>query len=173
MKKNILSAFFLSVISSVCFANNNQFEPNLDTPRSYSIEIQDFNHKTLYTTNINNISKTVQEKQINVTYVDNCLKNKGVVEATQAFAKTGFKISINEVENLGPSLIINMSQIVSKQKINLGDCFIEEVIIGSATITQNLPFISFEYKFHLNDGKGKDFNEFYYLKINGSKLKNN
>lgn len=173
MKIFLLSAFSFLMINSVCFANTNEIDPDTKTPRDYSVEIQDSNHKIVYTANINNLSKTPQEQNRDVSFVDNCIKNNGIVESTKSSVRIGFKTFFVETDNTPTSLVINVNQIVSKQKINIGDCSIEDLSIGTSILTQSLPFLSYEYSFHLNDSKGKELPELYHLKIQSSKLLNN
>lgn len=162
----LLSGFFVNQSFS------QEIDPDLKKPVSFSVQIEDINHKLLYSGNLNNISKTPHEKIITEEYIDNCVKNKNVVESSKASVNTGFKVSFNANTEFPDHIIIDMSKIASKNKINTGECDIEEPVLAKATITQGLPFTYFEYKFHLKDNDGKEYPAMYFLKITTSKLKN-
>lgn len=170
MKKILLTAFSLVMMSSISYAT--EIDSEAKTPRTYFIEIKDLNHKVIYSTNLNNVTKKIQEKFIDVPFIDNCIMNNGIVEATKSSTQTGFKVSFLEDSDIATSLVINVSQISSKKKINTGECNIDELSLGKAIITQTLPFFNFEHKFHLKDSSGKNFPELYYLKVQGKKMTN-
>lgn len=170
MKKFFLTFCSCLLISSI--AHSQDIDPDLKKPMLYTVEIQDSNHQTLYSTNVNNISKESQSKSVDNYYIDNCIKEKGIVESTKSLIKTNYTISFGEVSGIANSLIINVSRLINKKHINTGECYIEEPVVGSATVQQGLPFLTFEYKFHLKDSSGKDFPELYYVKVSGSALKN-
>jgi len=170
MKKILLPIFSFLIISSISQAA--EIDPDLKKPMLYTVEIQDSNHQTLYSTNINNLSNKSQSQSVENTYIDNCIKNKGIIESSRSSIKTGYTISLNEESGVANSLVINFSKLVDKKKINTGECNIEEAVIGSAVINQGLPFFVFEYKFHLKDSSGKELPELYYIKASGSVLRN-
>lgn len=168
--KNVLlpicSLFFLN-----SFSYAGELDPDLLKPMIYSVEIQDSNHKPLFTANLNNISKKAQEQSIDNSYIDNCIKNKGIVESTKSSVKTGYNISFAEESNTATDLVIQVSKVVNKNKINTGECSIEDLSVGKVTLRQNLPFMVYEYKFHLVDSSGKELPDLYYIKASGKVLK--
>lgn len=170
MKKILLPVFSFLLISSMAQAAD--IDPDLKKPMLYTVEIQDSHHQTLYATNINNLSNKSQNQSVDNTYIDNCIKNKGIIESTKGSIKTGYTVSLGEDSGISNSLIVNVSKVVDKKKINTGECNIEEVVVGSAVINQGLPFFAFEYKFHLKDSSGKELPDLYYIKASGSVLRN-
>ena len=168
MNKILPSVLFLLLASG---AGAAEIEPDLHKPMLYTVEIQDAAHKVLYSTNTNNLSNKPHSTSVENSFIDNCIKNKGVVESTKSSVQTGFNVSFGETAGVASSLIVNISKLVDKKKINTGECDIEEAVIGSTTITQDLPFITFENKFHLKDKSGQELPEVYYLKVSGKKLK--
>lgn len=170
MKKILLPVFSCFLISSLAQAAD--IDPDLKKPMLYNVEIQDSNHQTLYSTNINNLSNKSQTQSVDNIYIDNCIKNKGIIESTKSSIKTGYSVSLGEESGVANALIVNVSKVVDKKKINTGECNIEEVVVGSAVVNQGLPFFVFEYKFHLKDSSGKELPELYYIKSSGSVLRN-
>lgn len=170
MKKFIVSALSLVVINSFSYAN--EIDPDLKKPMSYSVEVQDSGRHSIYSANLNNLSKKVQEQYVDSSYIDNCIKNGSIIESTKNSIKTGFKVYFLEQSNIATSLVVDMSKVVGKNKINTGECSIEELTVAKASLTQGLPFLDFEYKLHLKDTSGKELPELYYIKIKGSNLNN-
>lgn len=169
MKKILLS--IISVLSLSANVLAQDLDPDLQKPMLYTVEIQDSAHKLLFSTNTNNLSNKSQAKSVDNSFIDNCIKNKGIVESTKGSVQTGFNVSFGETSGVASSMVIHISKLVDKKQINTGECNIEEAIIGSTTITQDLPFITFENKFHLKDKSGQELPEVYYLKVSGKKLK--
>ena len=170
MKKFLVSALSLFVIHSFSYAN--EIDPDLKKPMSYSVEVQDSGRHTIYSANLNNLSKKVQEQYVDNSYIDNCIKNSSIVESTKNSVKTGFKVYFLEQSNIATSLVVDMSKVVGKNKINTGECSIEDLTVAKVSLNQGLPFLDFEYKFHLKDNSGKELSELYYLKIKGANLNN-
>ena len=162
----LLSGFLVNTSFS------QEINPDLKKPVSFSVQVEDAKHKVLYSGSINNVSKNPSEKIILEEYVDNCVKNKSVIENSKSTIKSGFNLSLNTNTEFPDHIILTMSKMVSKKKIDTGECYIEEPVLATATVNQGLPFAYFEYKFKLKDSEGKEYPEMYFLKINSSKLKN-
>lgn len=158
---------FLLLASTVTAAD---IDPDLRKPMLYTIEIKDASHKILFSTNTNNLSNKSESKSVENSFIDNCIKSKGIIESTKSSVPTGFNISFGETSGIASTMVINISKLVDKKQINTGECNIEEVIIGSTTIIQDLPFVTFENKFNLKDKSGYVLPEVYYLKVSGKKL---
>lgn len=170
MKKIIVSALSLFLMNSFSFGN--EIDPDLKKPMSYSVEIQDNQQHVLYSANLNNLSKKSQEQTIDNSYIDNCIKNGSIIESTKNSVKTGFKVYFIEESNIATTLALDMSKVVAKNKINVGECNIEELVVAKTSLTQGLPFLDFEYKFHLKDSSGKELPDLYFFKIKGNALVN-
>lgn len=168
--KKMLLPFFSCLLISSSFGADIDFD--LKKNKLYTVEIQDSHHRTLYSTHINNLNKQFQSKFITNDYIDNCVKNKNVVESTKNSKETGYTVSFGEDSGVVNTLIIHISQVVENKKINTGECYIEEPVVASQVITQELPFLNFEYKFHLKDNSGNELPELYYIKASSSVLKN-
>lgn len=164
----ILFLLLSGFLANTTFAQ--EIDPDLKKPVSFSIQIEDSKHKVLYNGSINNVSKNPSEKIVLEEYVDNCVKNKNIIESSKATIKSGFNLSLNSNTEFPDHIAINMSKVVLKKKIDTGECNIEEPVLASATINQGLPFAYFESKFKLKDNDGKEYPEVYFVKINTQKL---
>lgn len=170
MKTKILVIFSLLFAHSISYAA--VIEPDLKKPMSYSVVIENSLHQVLYSTYLNNISRIPKLKNTKVSFIDNCIKSNGLVESNNSFANEKFNVFFIEDSNQATSLVVNIEKIIGKKKINTGECYIEEVLIGSAILENELPFIKYEYEFNLKDNFGQELPGVYYLKMNGTVLRN-
>lgn len=151
---------------------SQEIDPDLKKPVSFSVKIEDAKHNVLYSGSINNISKTPSEKITLEDYIDNCVRTKNIIESSKSTVKNSFNLSLTGNTNFPDHLVMDISKVVSKKKIDTGECYIEEPILGKIQLKQGLPFAYFENQFHLKDNDGKEYPEIYFIKINSSKLTN-
>ena len=169
MKKKLLTLLPLLLLSSYCFAND--IDPDLLKPMSYHITIENSKHKAIYETDVDNLIKFQNNNLYSEEYVDNCIKNKSIIESSKTSTNDGLTVTLLKTDDVAQDMVVEIKKLLSKSKINTGECFIEEPVFMTATLKQNLPFLIYEQKFHFKNQDGLDLNETYYLKVSGKKIK--
>lgn len=150
----ILGGFILSVLSFNSFADSAldiEYNNDLLRQRTYNVQVLDSSSKVLFESEVNTFNSLSNEKIKEGSFIDNCALINGKIQNDYSNVNEGLKVAIQREYIYPKSITIDLVSLIKKNKINTGECFIEEPIIGKKTILQTLPFAYYKETFKLND----------------------